>query len=340
MALKANINDREFDKFEDLGGLTFHRVATNSRILKKKTDTINSLLYYVGEAVDPTALASEAKWRIYRVSTLSGIESVDMADDEDTFTKVWDDRYSYFSVNPFNNPFSVNFLNSNDYVNIGNVSELDFGNANPFSISSWSKNSVTTERVIFSKQGAGTASGYRYYLQSNSMGLLLSGGTGAADRIEIRSANESINNGLWHHCVVTYDGSGSSAGVRFYHDGVLSLVGSYTTVANALVGTLSNVTAAQISGRNGTTNNFQGNINNIAVWNRVLTGSEITEVYNLGMPGDLDSHSAVANLVGWWVCYDEADVTLFPQFTDRSASANDGTGINMSLTQINIDVPT
>lgn len=340
MVLLDALNDREFVKFEEVAGTEV--VKTSARTfafpLNQRRDDISSLLYYIGEAANLSATEADPLWRIYRYSKIGTITTVDYALDG-KFEAVWDDRYTYFGANPFTNPFSVNFLNANDYVNIGNVAGLDFAGSSPFSISSWSKNSVTTERVIFSKQGAGTASGYRYYLQSNAISLLISGGTGAADRIEIRSSNLSINNGSWHHCVVTYDGSGSAAGVRFYHNGVLDPTGGYTTTANALVGTVTNTTAAQISGRNGTTNIFQGNLNNVSVWNKALSALEVAEFYATTHPTDLSTHSAVADLLGWWVLYDEQDIGLFPQFSDRSASNYDGTGVNMSLTQINIDVP-
>lgn len=51
---------------------------------------------YVGEAEDVTALTSQAKWRIKKMSYNGGfVVSEDWADGSNDFDKVWDDRASY-----------------------------------------------------------------------------------------------------------------------------------------------------------------------------------------------------------------------------------------------------
>ena len=41
-------------------------------------------------------------------------------------------------------------------------------------------------------------------------------------------------------------------------------------------------------------------MSNISVWDTGLTSSQVTEIYNEGLPGNLNSHSAYSNLVSWW----------------------------------------
>ena len=36
------------------------------------------------------------------------------------------------------------------------------------------------------------------------------------------------------------------------------------------------------------------------MWNAALTSAQIREIYNEGLPSDLNSHSAYSNLVSWW----------------------------------------
>ena len=38
----------------------------------------------------------------------------------------------------------------------------------------------------------------------------------------------------------------------------------------------------------------------MSVWNTALTVSQVSEIYNEGLPGNLNSHSAYSNLVSWW----------------------------------------
>jgi len=56
-----------------------------------------------------------------------------------------------------------------------------------------------------------------------------------------------------------------------------------------------------------------------------LSSDEVTELYNSGSPGDLDDHSAVANLLSWWYL-NTAD--NFPTEVDVIDSVN-GTLTNM-----------
>ena len=77
----------------------------------------------------------------------------------------------------------------------------------------------------------------------------------------------------WNHCVMTYDGAGN---VNLYKNGVNVGSGSVswtdgTGASNTYIGTY-----------NGISNYFTGLLDEIGIWNRVLTPSEVTELYNSG----------------------------------------------------------
>ena len=40
--------------------------------------------------------------------------------------------------------------------------------------------------------------------------------------------------------------------------------------------------------------------NGVSIWNKVLSSSEVSEIYNSGTPMNLENHSAAANLKGFW----------------------------------------
>jgi len=88
-------------------------------------------------------------------------------------------------------------------------------------------------------------------------------------------ASTSINDGLWHHIVVISD---SSAGlIKAYIDGV----------AEPITGTPANFTTSTgniyFGGVSGSTAEFNGSMDETAMWNKVLSASEVTELYRRGV---------------------------------------------------------
>jgi hypothetical protein len=45
---------------------------------------------------------------------------------------------------------------------------------------------------------------------------------------------------------------------------------------------------------------INGTISNVSIWNTALTSTQVTELYNEGVPSNLNNHSAYSNLVSWW----------------------------------------
>lgn len=88
-------------------------------------------------------------------------------------------------------------------------------------------------------------------------------------------ASTSINDGLWHHIVVISD-SGSGL-IKAYVDGVVEpITGSPANFSNS-------TSSIYVGGVSGTTAEFNGSIDETAMWNRVLSGTEVTELYRRGV---------------------------------------------------------
>ena len=81
---------------------------------------------------------------------------------------------------------------------------------------------------------------------------------------------------------------------------------------------------------------YNGSMDEVSVWNKELTSGEVSEAYNSGSPTNLASHSATANLVGWWRM---GDGDTFPTLTDNSTNSNDGTMTQMESGDIQSDSP-
>jgi hypothetical protein len=175
-----------------------------------------------------------------------------------------------YGTGKINNGFS--FDGVNDYVSLGN--NLNFDGTTPFSVSVWLYTSSTSAQTYFSKVSGGflgyemtvnLGSGVRFFLR------------GTAGWIDLYINGQLENQ--WQNIVFTYDGSKNASGVNGYIDGVLR---TKNVITNNLTGLVSTTVNAQISGRAGTSQPFKGIIDEIGIWNKVLTSTEVTELYNSG----------------------------------------------------------
>lgn len=80
---------------------------------------------------------------------------------------------------------------------------------------------------------------------------------------------------------------------------------------------------------------FNGNIDEVSIWDTNLTEEEVGEIYNDGVPANLAEHSKINNLVSLWRM---GDGDTFPTLTDNQGG-NDGTMVNAEITDVEIDVP-
>jgi hypothetical protein len=87
----------------------------------------------------------------------------------------------------------------------------------------------------------------------------------------------SYSNGQWHYAVVTYDGS---TAVRLYIDGVQVSSISTSGAIPDKTGTQPVRIGANSLALNGF---FTGNVDEVRVWNRALSGTEIANAYNNGV---------------------------------------------------------
>jgi len=83
-------------------------------------------------------------------------------------------------------------------------------------------------------------------------------------------------------------------------------------------------------------NFFEGNIDEVAIFNTSLTVDDYTSIYNDGSPGDI---SAIVGLQGWWRMGDPNGQASFPTLIDNSVNENDGTMTDMIAADIETVVP-
>jgi hypothetical protein len=166
----------------------------------------------------------------------------------------------------------------NDYVDLGN--NLDFDGTTPFSISTWVKFDVLGNfEFIFSKRDlTGFFRGYSIHKRTtNEIEFQVANSAGGGqNRLALYTSTQLTNN-TFYHCVVTYDGSRNPNGVKIYLDGVSDTL---VTRNNTLTDTISN--SGNLWLGNYYNSPFNGLLDEVGIWDRVLTPSEVTELYNSG----------------------------------------------------------
>lgn len=288
---------------------------------------------YEALTIDSAALTSEAKWQIQRILT-QGILTETRFANGGTFNQIWDNRATLFPEivpPPFTNSKSIIFDGVDEHIVIGSVG--NFERTTSFSISCWFKTSSTAVEFIVSRQAnSGLFPGWNIFIEAGKIKTALINNNGTSDRLFIET-NSVFNDSNWHHCVMTYDGSSNTSGLFLYLDGSLA---SVTVITNSLSASILTSANFQISGRDGPNVVLSGNVDEVALYDKDLSASEVTAIYNSGIPISLTGLPTTGNILNWWRMGDD---DTFPTILDHKGS-NDGTMVNMEAGDITLDVPT
>lgn len=171
------------------------------------------------------------------------------------------------------------YLNgTSDVITIPNHSALNFERTNPFSISSWVKSSNSATQTIISKMTHSAP--YRGY-DINIVGDVIRvhiNSTWSSSAIQVDGTTK-INDGLWHHVVLTYNGNSSGSGVKIYVDGKLE---NMVINNNNLAATIITTAPLVIGNRNsGTGRFFNGLIDEVHIANIEYTPVQIRQSYEI-----------------------------------------------------------
>ncbi len=151
----------------------------------------------------------------------------------------------------------------------------DWSQSTGYSISAWVKSSASTDQMIVARDNV-SGTGRMFFVR-------LELATGKAEFIRFDSSTNVVtniksssayNDGNWHFIVATFD---NTIGSIIYVDG--------TSVASDAV-TTNNVSGANstpyIGIFNGSLSTMNGAIDEVGIWNRGITSSEVTQLYNAG----------------------------------------------------------
>ena len=229
------------------------------------------------------------------------------------------------------NTLSTLFDGVDDYINVPDNSNLSFGNGvtdSPFSISGWVKMDDISGFRLLNKYVGST---YEYSFGTGGAGNLQLYILDSGSQYRARLQSTFLNTGQWYHIVATYSGVGGNNaqdGIKIYVDGVRV---DDTSVSVGTYSAMNNTTVPVHIGKLNTSYT-DGNIDEVAIFNSELSQSDVTTIYNGGVPNDISS----LNPLSWWRC---GDNDTFPTITDNGSGGNNGTMTNMSSTNFVSDTP-
>ncbi|RZA25696.1 MAG: LamG domain-containing protein [Proteobacteria bacterium] len=190
---------------------------------------------------------------------------------------------------------SITFTSQN-VVDIGNAAPLQFGSTS-FTVSAWIRvNVVSSRQRIVSNGFTSSNAGYNLGLSNEFVTFGLCEAGGSASTCAQAISNIPVADGRWHHVAGVYDTT--SQAIRIYIDGKVSPIAKDSTKGNCGTANPTELLYAGCTtngtGSLGTTfiggykisstypEGFQGQIDEVAIWGRVLAASAIENVHRRG----------------------------------------------------------
>ena len=185
------------------------------------------------------------------------------------------------------------FDGSNDFIDLGTTlnSMLQLGDS--FSVSAWINfGNTATERTIVSNMTT-SVKGFQFRVLSNE-GIRIILAENSSTFLFLDSSSLAIN--TWHHAVFTYDGSNTIGGLNLY---INSSLDNNTTGTSGTLTTITSTDSLKI-GAYTSAHFFEGNISNAQIWNTSLSASEVTTLYNSGVPLLTGTQPQASSLKAWY----------------------------------------
>ncbi len=177
---------------------------------------------------------------------------------------------------------SLQFDGVNDYVSIPNSTAL---NPTYMSVSAWIKTSATGiyQQIIAKDQCRANCTTsfnrvWQFRVSSANKAEFIPFNTNSTPTWQLITGSTTVTDGQWHHLVGTWDGTT----VRLYVDGVSDATPAAFSGSLASGKTNPVFIGADDLADTGTQDYFRGAIDEVRLYNRALSASEVWELYNLG----------------------------------------------------------
>mgnify|MGYP006406235757 CR=1 FL=1 len=190
------------------------------------------------------------------------------------------------------NNYSLEFDNTNDYINVG---DLDLG-TDDFTIGLWAKSTEWSSRyLMYKKEGSGGSGKYWYLGSTGADAMIFASSMEGTTTITYEGASSELTpyENQWVHLVLVADRDANTKG---YINGVLQ----QTDTGSNFGDTLDNTGDLGIAWKGTAGGGVTGKLDEVAIWNKVLSAGDISALYQAKGTSDLNDDGNSANLQGWW----------------------------------------
>ena len=212
---------------------------------------------------------------------------------------------------------AMNF--SSDVITIPNETNFDYDRTDSFTACFWTNvNSFSSVNTFISKLNPGAPfEGWEIHTYDESGGSVNDGISlylieSWSDKCVWGRVNDILagTENTWQHICTTYNGNSDISGVAIYKNGLSLSVEANTCLGNPTASILNNY-PVMIGQRGGGSAPLDGEIDEVMIWNRTLSATEISDLYNMTFYGQIghegDNHT-INNITSSY--YNQTGTTL------------------------------
>lgn len=217
------------------------------------------------------------------------------------------------AINGYSQNGTLNFDGTDDFVDVGNATALQLTGAVTYE--AWVWTSSSTNGYIFGRRSSDASNGMANDLVMKNDGTIRFRAASGGSIIHKAEGTTPINDGQWHHVAGVFFPGDS---VQVYVDGVLE-----DQITTSVINSINaNSLPFQIGkpGGTATVTPFDGEIDEVRVWNTARTNAEINANMNSCLSG------SEIGLVAYYNFEDGAGSSIL---SDLTLNANHGTLTNM-----------
>ena len=220
----------------------------------------------------------------------------------------------------FSNTRSLDFDGGDDFVGMGDGT-LEFNRTSTFTISFWFKPEQSETSIIIGKsRSGGNYQGYMIWQQAYGTHVRIYSRLRKTSSNKVRfQGNVTLTLNQWHHVVMTYDGSGANTGLKMYFNGTEDSGVKSNTLSEDIDWGAESI-PFNVGARMNGNQPFNGLIDEVGVFDSELSQTNITNIYNSGVPASLASFSPI----NWWRFEEGSGTTA----VDSGTGGLDGTLTN------------
>lgn len=217
---------------------------------------------------------------------------------------------------------ALNFNGTSDFVTMSDPVALQFERTERLVFSVWFKIGTTTASHTFISKTTltGNAEGTIFFLRGANQEVAFFMRDTAGLLMFATTTLQNLDDNVWHHAIMSYDGSSNTSGINFWIDGVSSAT---VSVTNTLAGSIAVAVDFMLGSRNNIDLYLNGDLDEVAIWEDwEFNDAQAALLYNSGTPADARVIGPTGKLIAYWPTNgNDNGTTIF----DRSINTNDGT---------------